>query len=476
MRSFSARGFPFSKSRIVLSDLPPMPETYWTAEHFVTPPGFEKKLLFNLIKADKFTCIYCSILCVLSAVSGSISPFLLQKFVWYLSIGPENLNLQITFGWLLVSVCIGLLYTIAFQTYIQKHLMLIQVWINRVTALLLKNKAMQRNETLATVLTVDTEQYASVIYHFSEILRACLQIAICLGLLIFYLGFVSFFAIGAALCMIWVLKKKVFLQTHMFQDIVQARNERVTFIEYMLGHKTLLSVFSWTQAALKKVNMLRDKEEKYILVRIKSIVLTKLFNISFFLCVAYGSFIVHFFKEGEMEFSVILAMLIVCKNLEEPAKNLVMFLGEFSGSLAAYKRIEKHLNLEPIQSVFAQSALVVQSLDEFFTGNIYENIACYRQVDNEKLNHILVFLELVKSLEDCPAFLNQPVEERGRNLSGGEKQRLLFIRCHMSGAQEIVFCTEINAVPLYLKQKIEHLVALSAPGQKYVFKTNGMTL
>lgn len=82
--------------------------------------------------------------------------------------------------------------------------------------------------------------------------------------------------------------------------------------------------------------------------------------------------------------------------------------------------------------------LIAQNIS-LFPGSIRENITIgFENYDDTRLDHVLS-LPFMKYFDQFDQGIDTPVQERGLNLSGGEKQRIAIARMLMSEAELIIF-------------------------------------
>lgn len=97
-------------------------------------------------------------------------------------------------------------------------------------------------------------------------------------------------------------------------------------------------------------------------------------------------------------------------------------------------------------SVFRKSIALISQEPTLFRGTIRENLDLARQHTDEELLDALERVGLRDWLETQPKRLMSEIEERGRNLSAGEKQLLCMARCLLQDAPVVVMDEATSAV------------------------------
>lgn len=89
-------------------------------------------------------------------------------------------------------------------------------------------------------------------------------------------------------------------------------------------------------------------------------------------------------------------------------------------------------------SLFRRSMALISQEPTLFRGTLRENLDLVRLHSDEKLLDALDRVGLMDWFKSQPQGLDSPVEERGRNLSAGEKQLLCMARCLLQDAPIVV--------------------------------------
>ncbi len=88
--------------------------------------------------------------------------------------------------------------------------------------------------------------------------------------------------------------------------------------------------------------------------------------------------------------------------------------------------------------LFRRSIALISQEPTLFRGTLRENLDLTRSHSDEKLLDALTRVGLLEWFQSQPQGFESPVEERGRNLSAGEKQLLCMARCLLQDAPVIV--------------------------------------
>ncbi|NUU98119.1 MULTISPECIES: ABC transporter ATP-binding protein [Marinitoga] len=100
------------------------------------------------------------------------------------------------------------------------------------------------------------------------------------------------------------------------------------------------------------------------------------------------------------------------------------------------------------ESILNKTAYMNQN-DYIFKESIYENISLGRDIDKKEVERILQILDL-KDFD-----LDYELEENGKNISGGQKSRILLARTLISKEKEVILLDEpLTGVDKKTKQKI----------------------
>lgn len=97
-------------------------------------------------------------------------------------------------------------------------------------------------------------------------------------------------------------------------------------------------------------------------------------------------------------------------------------------------------------AVFRRAIALISQEPTLFRGTIRENLDLAAMNTDTRLLEALDRVGLLEWLQAQPAGLDSPVEERGRNLSAGEKQLLCIARCLLQDAPVIVMDEATSSV------------------------------
>lgn len=147
----------------------------------------------------------------------------------------------------------------------------------------------------------------------------------------------------------------------------------------------------------------------------------------------------------------------------------VSFVGESgSGKSTILSLLARHLESENIdlnnlelkeynQSSFYNKVMLVSSQSEVFKGTIRSNLAMSKVIDEEKMLSVLDKVNLISYINQNNG-LDSLVEERGSNLSGGEKQRLILARALLWDADLYLFDEVTSSVDVESEKVIMDVI------------------
>ncbi len=110
----------------------------------------------------------------------------------------------------------------------------------------------------------------------------------------------------------------------------------------------------------------------------------------------------------------------------------------------------KDLNMETIRN----NILYVSQNEELFTGTIKENILIERNVEEKFFLDICKICEIESIVSKKSLRYNSLIEPSSKNISGGEKQRIILARGLLKRANIIILDEALSEVDKYLESKI----------------------
>ncbi len=131
-------------------------------------------------------------------------------------------------------------------------------------------------------------------------------------------------------------------------------------------------------------------------------------------------------------------------------------------------------------STIRQNILYVSQDENLVTGTIKENITCDRLIDDEEFQKICNICEIESIVVKKKFRYNALIEPHSKNLSGGEKQRIILARALLKKANIIILDEALSEVDVELERKIIHnirqnyrdktIIYISHKNQKNEFK------
>lgn len=104
-----------------------------------------------------------------------------------------------------------------------------------------------------------------------------------------------------------------------------------------------------------------------------------------------------------------------------------------------------------------------------FTDTLYNNITLYRSIPEKNLLKVMQICELETLLAKAPLGMHTMIEENGRNLSGGERQKIILARFLLFPFEIFLIDEGMNQMDLGLERKILKNIFKAFPGKTILF-------
>lgn len=101
-----------------------------------------------------------------------------------------------------------------------------------------------------------------------------------------------------------------------------------------------------------------------------------------------------------------------------------------------------------------KSIVYISQNETLFTGTLYDNITLYKEVNEDQLKKVLKICEIDKILKKDILGFNMWIEEGGKNLSGGEKQRIFLARALLINFNMLIIDEGLNQLDIKSERKI----------------------
>lgn len=131
-------------------------------------------------------------------------------------------------------------------------------------------------------------------------------------------------------------------------------------------------------------------------------------------------------------------------------KLLLRLNDNYSGNIAINNINIKDLDLNVIRSNIGY----LGQKEGLFSDTIYNNIVMNRVVSNEEFHRICKICEIEEILENKPLRYNTVLFEGGKNISGGEKQRILLARILLKYPEILILDEALSELNINLELKI----------------------
>ena len=112
----------------------------------------------------------------------------------------------------------------------------------------------------------------------------------------------------------------------------------------------------------------------------------------------------------------------------------------------------------PIKSVdlidLRNNIALVSDFNEIFTASVQENITLNREVSDEELEKVINLVELQRDIKQYPQGLQTQLQSEGRNISLGQRQRILLARSIINSPQLLILDEAFGGMDERTKLKI----------------------
>lgn len=101
-----------------------------------------------------------------------------------------------------------------------------------------------------------------------------------------------------------------------------------------------------------------------------------------------------------------------------------------------------------------KSIIYISQNETLFTGTLYDNITLYKEIDENELRKVLKICEIEKILKNNILGFNMWIEEGGKNLSGGEKQRIFLARALLKNFNMLIIDEGLSQLDIKSERRI----------------------
>jgi subfamily B ATP-binding cassette protein HlyB/CyaB len=118
-------------------------------------------------------------------------------------------------------------------------------------------------------------------------------------------------------------------------------------------------------------------------------------------------------------------------------------------------------------SILRSKVVLVSSDDTLFNDSLLFNITFGRRVDMKKLIYLTKALNFYDYVQEHPDKFDRMIHENGRNLSTGQRKKVLLLRALMTNAELIILDEIFNGIDSTSKLQAEQLIN-SLPEQSFI--------
>lgn len=116
-------------------------------------------------------------------------------------------------------------------------------------------------------------------------------------------------------------------------------------------------------------------------------------------------------------------------------------------------------NFKAINKTDWYGCISVVNQDNFvFHETIYNNLTLYQSYSQEEIHKVISFCELTELIDAHPEGLNFMIEENGKNISGGERQRICLARALLRKPAVLILDEATSALNSEMASKIEERI------------------
>lgn len=131
-------------------------------------------------------------------------------------------------------------------------------------------------------------------------------------------------------------------------------------------------------------------------------------------------------------------------------KILYRNINNYTGNIVFHETSEKDFKLNSIRN----NILYVGQNEKLFTGSIYENIICFRNIPDEKFKIVCKICKLEEIVNKRPNRYHTLINASLNNLSGGEKQRIILARALLKEAKILILDEALSEVNIEIEKSI----------------------
>jgi ABC-type multidrug transport system fused ATPase/permease subunit len=160
----------------------------------------------------------------------------------------------------------------------------------------------------------------------------------------------------------------------------------------------------------------------------------------------------------------------IVSSLPDEAAAIADRLGRFAGSDDGVVLGDVGLADLPLETV--RRRIVVSEADPvLFSGTLRSELDPWGRAEDETILAAVAVADAQDVLDQLPAGLDAPVDERGRSFSGGQRQRLVLTRALLSDAEVLVLVEPTSAVDAHTEARIAQRLLEARTGRTTVIVT-----
>ena len=131
-------------------------------------------------------------------------------------------------------------------------------------------------------------------------------------------------------------------------------------------------------------------------------------------------------------------------------KILYKDLDKYKGRIIIDNKDYKDIKLNDLKN----NIIFANQQDKLFSGTIYQNIICFRNIDEKDFEKVCKICLVDRIVEKKPLRYFSNVKDALTNLSGGEKQQIILARNLLKQGSVIIIDEALSEVDYYTEQKI----------------------